>query len=101
MPRPAAARDAGFVTHRRNREELVQKMKRLTASTVTALLVTAVALLASACGGSSSNTSGTAPAFSSNALASLPRTNWITNGGSTSNQRYSPLEQINAQNVSG
>lgn len=75
-------------------------MKRLATSTITVLLVGTVALLAAACGGSSSNTSGTAPAFSSGELANLPTTNWITNGGSTSNQRYSPLDQINARNVS-
>jgi len=41
-----------------------------------------------------------APAFSSDQLAALPAENWITNGGSLSNQRYSPLDQITAANVS-
>jgi quinohemoprotein ethanol dehydrogenase len=41
-----------------------------------------------------------APAFSPDQLAAAPRDGWITNGGSTMNQRYSPLEQITTQNVS-
>lgn len=40
-----------------------------------------------------------APAFSAQELAALPAENWITNGGSTWNQRYSPLTQINRFNV--
>ncbi|MCY3730411.1 MAG: hypothetical protein OXF98_03650, partial [Rhodospirillaceae bacterium] len=33
-------------------------------------------------------------------LVSLPRQDWITNGGNVYNQRYSPLDQINRDNVS-
>jgi alcohol dehydrogenase (cytochrome c) len=80
-------------------------MKR-PATAITTLLVAAVVLVAAACGGnSSSGSSGTStasvnsPAFSSSALASLPTTNWITNGGTLANQRYSPLTQINTGNV--
>jgi alcohol dehydrogenase (cytochrome c) len=73
-------------------------MKRFATSAVTALLVIAVLVLAAGCGGSS-NSSSAAPAFSSSELASLPTQNWITNGGSVANQRYSPLTQINAGNV--
>jgi quinohemoprotein ethanol dehydrogenase len=40
-----------------------------------------------------------APAFSADELAALPRENWITNGGSTFNQRYSPLDEIDSSNV--
>jgi quinohemoprotein ethanol dehydrogenase len=40
-----------------------------------------------------------APAFSSAQLAALPTTDWITNGGSTLNQRYSPLTEIDTSNV--
>lgn len=40
-----------------------------------------------------------APAFSADELKSLPRDGWITNGGNVYNQRYSPLEQINRENV--
>jgi quinohemoprotein ethanol dehydrogenase len=40
-----------------------------------------------------------APAFSPSQLATAPTLNWITNGGSTSNQRYSPLAQITPANV--
>src|SRR4051812_38555800 len=41
-----------------------------------------------------------APAFTKETLNALPTTNWITNGGSIANQRYSPLTQINTTNVS-
>src|SRR5579884_2541393 len=34
-----------------------------------------------------------APAFSESQLAALPTDNWITNGGSLANERYSPLSQ--------
>jgi alcohol dehydrogenase (cytochrome c) len=40
-----------------------------------------------------------APAFDRETLAALPRSNWLTNGGSLSNQRYSPLTQINDRNI--
>ena len=39
------------------------------------------------------------PAFSPKQLASAPSDDWITNGGSTSNERYSALDQIDASNV--
>ena len=42
-----------------------------------------------------------APAFSAKDLTALPRTNWVTNGGNIFNQRYSPLDQINRDNVAG
>ena len=41
-----------------------------------------------------------APAFSGERLASLPREDWITNGGNVYNQRYSPLSEIDRSNVS-
>ncbi len=41
------------------------------------------------------------PAFTAEALAAAPREGWYTNGGSLSNQRYSPLDLINRRNVSG
>lgn len=40
-----------------------------------------------------------APAFTAEQLTALPTANWITNGGNTLNQRYSPLTQINRFNV--
>ena len=40
-----------------------------------------------------------APAFSTEDLAAEPREAWITNGGSLSNRRYSPLDQIDTGNV--
>src|SRR3954449_7071232 len=39
-----------------------------------------------------------APVFSASDLAA-PNGNWATNGGSTMNQRYSPLTQITAANI--
>ncbi len=40
-----------------------------------------------------------APAFSGERLASLPREDWITNGGNVYNQRFSPLDEIDHSNV--
>ena len=40
-----------------------------------------------------------APAFSMDDLAALPTDNWPTNGGSLSNDRYSPLDQIDTGNI--
>jgi alcohol dehydrogenase (cytochrome c) len=40
-----------------------------------------------------------APAFTADQLAATPKEDWITNGGSLSNDRYSPLTQINDTNV--
>src|SRR5262244_3010688 len=40
-----------------------------------------------------------APAFTAQQLASPPALGWLTNGGSLSNQRYSPLSLINRDNV--
>jgi alcohol dehydrogenase (cytochrome c) len=39
------------------------------------------------------------PAFRSRQLTELPRAGWLTNGGNLANQRYSPLTQINRDNV--
>jgi alcohol dehydrogenase (cytochrome c) len=43
---------------------------------------------------------GAAPAFSGDELKAFPTDGWITNGGNVYNQRYSPLNQINRDNVS-
>jgi quinohemoprotein ethanol dehydrogenase len=40
-----------------------------------------------------------APAFSAQALAEMPGDDWITNGGSLSNDRFSSLDEIDAANV--
>ncbi len=40
-----------------------------------------------------------APAFTGAQLTELPRGGWLTNGGNVYNQRYSPLRQINRENV--
>jgi quinohemoprotein ethanol dehydrogenase len=41
-----------------------------------------------------------APAFSTSDLSKTPGADWITNGGSTFNQRFSSLDEINTSNVS-
>src|SRR3954447_16140059 len=40
-----------------------------------------------------------APDFNADQLAAEPAEDWVTNGGSLSNRRYSPLDQITAKNV--
>jgi alcohol dehydrogenase (cytochrome c) len=40
-----------------------------------------------------------APAYTAKDLTTLPTANWITNGGTVFNQRYSPLTEINTNNV--
>ena len=42
-----------------------------------------------------------APAFTATQLAAEPGKDWPTNGGNVLNQRYSPLQQINRDTVSG
>jgi alcohol dehydrogenase (cytochrome c) len=40
-----------------------------------------------------------APAFRASDLTAPPRAGWLTNGGTLSNQRFSPLTQVNRDNV--
>jgi glucose dehydrogenase len=42
-----------------------------------------------------------APAFSAQQLVAASTGDWITNGGGLANQRYSPLDSLNRDNVSG
>jgi alcohol dehydrogenase (cytochrome c) len=44
---------------------------------------------------------GAAPAFTTEDLTTRPTTDWITNGGTLTNQRYSPLDQIDRDTVAG
>ena len=60
------------------------------------LLLIAVAALLMVAGCGSGDDEGV-PAFTSDQLTALPAQDWITNGGTVFNQRYSPLEQINAR----
>ena len=80
-----------------------------------AILVVAMAALVAACGdddkdkgdGDGAKTQAdlefpaTFPAFGADYLTADPREHWITNGGTVYNQRYSPLDEINAENVDG
>lgn len=58
-----------------------------------------IAARAAAPGGEAVGDIVPAPAFSAEELAADPRENWITNGGSLSNARYSPLDEIDTENV--
>jgi quinohemoprotein ethanol dehydrogenase len=58
-----------------------------------------VAARAAAPGGEAVGDIASAPAFSAEELAADPHENWLTNGGSLSNARYSPLDEIDSDNV--
>jgi quinohemoprotein ethanol dehydrogenase len=62
------------------------------------LLALACTFVLAACGGSKE--SSTAPNFKAADLAETASDNWVTNGGSSWNQRYSSLDDIDASNVS-
>ena len=63
------------------------------------LLVAGVAsLLLAGCGAFGDEEA--VPAFTPDQLTALPEQDWITNGGTVFNQRYSPLDQLTAANVS-
>jgi quinohemoprotein ethanol dehydrogenase len=59
------------------------------------LMASATCVALTACGGSDKGV----PAFSADDLTTLPEQDWITNGGTLLNQRYSPLDEINTSNV--
>jgi alcohol dehydrogenase (cytochrome c) len=58
-----------------------------------------VAARSAAPGGEAVGNITPAPAFTAEELAADPRENWLTNGGSLSNARYSPLDEIDSGNV--
>jgi len=58
-----------------------------------------VAVKVAAPGGEAVGDITPAPAFTAEELAADPRENWLTNGGSLSNARYSPLDEIDSDNV--
>ncbi|MDQ2631234.1 MAG: PQQ-binding-like beta-propeller repeat protein, partial [Actinomycetota bacterium] len=58
-----------------------------------------VAARSAAPGGEFVGNVASAPAFTAEELAADPRENWLTNGGSLSNARYSPLDEIDTDNV--
>ncbi|MEJ0008674.1 MAG: PQQ-binding-like beta-propeller repeat protein [Steroidobacteraceae bacterium] len=63
--------------------------------------ITALAVAAAGAPQSAAPDITAAPAFSGPQLLAAPEANWITNGGSIFNQRYSPLNLINKDNVAG
>jgi alcohol dehydrogenase (cytochrome c) len=77
---------------------------------VAALLALVVVGVIAGCGGSTKTVtvdsgavpSGTtAPAFTAAQQNAWPTNNWLVNGGNLTNDRYSPLNKINASNVGG
>jgi alcohol dehydrogenase (cytochrome c) len=66
---------------------------------VLGLLIAMAALIVAGCGSSADGSKDIA-AFTNDQLTALPEQDWITNGGTLFNQRYSPLDQINRSNVS-
>ena len=59
------------------------------------MTLAAAALTLAACGGGTKSV----PAFTADELTALPQEDWITNGGTVFNQRFSPLDQVNRSNV--
>ena len=81
--------------HSRLRDRLHKRRRR---SPIRLLLIAAGAsLILAGCGASGSGES--MPAFSADELSALPEQDWVTNGGTLFNQRYSPLDQITSSNV--
>jgi quinohemoprotein ethanol dehydrogenase len=62
-------------------------------------LLTLCLATASASAGSADTLPRPTPAFTAGQLLAPPTTGWLTNGGTLWNQRYSPLAQINRDNV--
>jgi quinohemoprotein ethanol dehydrogenase len=62
------------------------------------LIAAAASLMLAGCGVSGDDAG--IPAFTADDLAALPEQDWITNGGTVFNQRYSPLDEITPSNVS-
>jgi quinohemoprotein ethanol dehydrogenase len=63
--------------------------------------ITLPALAAALCavGAQAQRAPGAPPKFTASQLTAPPTTAWITNGGNVYNQRYSPLERINKDNI--
>jgi quinohemoprotein ethanol dehydrogenase len=76
-----------------------QRLVRVAAAGVVAVVALAVAAVVVAATRAPAQGIVPAPAFSTDDLSALPTDNWITNGGSLANQRYSPLDQIDTSNV--
>jgi quinohemoprotein ethanol dehydrogenase len=84
------------------------RLARRSSAALAALVAVALVAVIAGCGGktktvtvdsSTTPTSSVAPAFTAAQLSALPEENWLTNGGSLANQRYSPLNKINDGNV--
>jgi quinohemoprotein ethanol dehydrogenase len=62
------------------------------------LLIAFAALIVAGCGSSGDGSKDIA-AFTDDELTALPEQDWITNGGTLFNQRFSPLDQVTRSNV--
>jgi glucose dehydrogenase len=62
-------------------------------------LTLAAALIAVVAPAAAADATPAAPAFTAAQLAAAPTDSWLTNGGSLSNQRFSPLTLLNRSNV--
>jgi alcohol dehydrogenase (cytochrome c) len=65
------------------------------------LRVVAATALVATVGASQAQSILPAPAFNAERLSTQPRDEWLTNGGTLTNQRYSPLDLIDRRNVAG
>ena len=92
LPVPATEPNGRVRTLKRQEaSETIMRRATLTLSTLTAVSF----LLMSIATGTS------AQSFSTDALVQAPTDGWRTNGGNLYNQNYSPLDQINRENVAG
>lgn len=74
-------------------------MKKMSRKHVLLSSAVAILLAASSLAQQPEYTPQAAPAFTAEELEAYPRDNWITNGGNLANQRYSPLDRIDRDNV--
>jgi quinohemoprotein ethanol dehydrogenase len=81
------------------RRASLQSLLRDRGNAILLLVVAAAASLALAGCGAFSEDEGIPP-FTTDQLTALPEQDWITNGGTVFNQRYSPLDQVTPSNVS-
>ena len=102
----------GVVTDSRTEQEGDRSVAAVAAAIVLLMLVVAAIVAAAAMAYRDDGKDGllgtkkasfswpaTAPAFEPKHLTAAPTNAWLTNGGSTYNQRYSPLDEIDTENV--
>ena len=83
-------------------EQESRRGERVNSRFMNAVLVVAAVVAVNAAGAAASPDEPSivpAPAFTPSQLQALPTEGWLTNGGNLANQRYSPLTQVNRDNV--